>query len=113
MIQTIRVADLTTRWGEIVQALRTGKQEFFLIEGQASAVIVDSDRYRQLVALAEREELRQRVLELPMAGSTSQADWDTGFVALEQVSTKFDGFSDDDLDALFSEVLAEVRTTGT
>ena len=35
--------------------------------------------------------------------------WDQGFAALENVSEKFAGLSDDDLDALFGEVLTEVR----
>ncbi|HSN77467.1 MAG TPA: hypothetical protein VL334_20540 [Anaerolineae bacterium] len=35
--------------------------------------------------------------------------WDQGFTALEDVSEKFAGLSDDDLDALFGEVLTEVR----
>ena len=46
------------------------------------------------------------------AGSISQADWNKGFAALEQISEKFDGWTDDDLDALFGEVLAEVHKTG-
>lgn len=35
--------------------------------------------------------------------------WDQGFATLENVSEKFAGLSDDDLDALFGEVLTEVR----
>jgi hypothetical protein len=109
MIQTIPVADVPVRWSEIARALRSGKQEFLLVEGQTSAVIVDPDRYRRLVASAEREERRRRTLDLPMPGAASPAAWDQGFAALEGVSEKFAGLSDDDLDALFGEVLTEVR----
>ncbi|MBM4461426.1 MAG: hypothetical protein FJ011_27325 [Chloroflexi bacterium] len=114
MLETIRVADLPARWAEIATTLRSGEHEFAVTEGrQVRAVIVDPARYRRLVALAEREERRRRALALPLTAATSQADWDAGFAALERVSEKFAGVSDDDLDTLFGEVLAEVRTTGT
>jgi O-succinylbenzoate synthase len=112
MLETIRIADLPTRWAEISTALRSGEREFAVTEGrQVRAVIVDPVRYRRLTALAEREERRRRALALPTA-ATSQADWDAGFATLERVSEKFTGVSDDDLDTLFGEALAEVRTTG-
>jgi hypothetical protein len=46
-----------------------------------------------------------------LTAATSQATWDAGFAALERISEKFSTLSDDDLDALFGEVLAEVRGT--
>jgi hypothetical protein len=47
-----------------------------------------------------------------MPGVASPPAWDQGFAALEDVSEKFVGLSDDDLDALFGEVLIEVRASG-
>ncbi len=110
MIETIRVADLADRWPEIASALRSGKQEFMLIDGQTTALIVDSERYHHLAVLAKREERRRRILSLPFAGATPETSWDEGFVTLERVSEKFAGLSDDDLDVLFGEALNEART---
>lgn len=109
MIETIRVADLADRWPEIASSLRSGKQKFMLIDGQTTAFIVDSERYQRLAEMAGREERRRRVLSLPLAGATSDSDWDEGFVTLERVSEKFAGLSDDDLDVLFGEALNEAR----
>jgi hypothetical protein len=109
MIETIPVADVLVRWSEMALALRSGKQEFLLVEGQTSAVIVDPDRYRRLVAAAEREERRRRTLDLAMPAAASPTAWGQGFAALEDVREKFAGLSDDDLDALFGEVSTEVR----
>lgn len=111
MIQTIPVADILVRWSEIALALRSGKQEFLLVEGQTSAVIVAPDRYRRLVAAAEREERRRRTLGLPLPAAASPTAWGQGFAALEAISEKFAGLSDDDLDALFGEALTEMRAT--
>ncbi len=112
MLETIRIADLPTRWAEISTALRSGEHEFAVTEGrQVCAIIMDLARYRRLAALAEREERRRRALALPTA-ATSPADGDAGFAALERISEKFAGASDDDLDTLFGEVLAEVRAPG-
>jgi hypothetical protein len=114
MPEIIRVADLPARWAEISTVLRSGEHEFVITEGQqVRAVIVDPVRYRRLVALAEREDRRRRALALPLTAEASQAAWDAGFAALDRVSEKFAGVSDDDLDKLFGEVLAEVRATGT
>lgn len=114
MLETIRITDLAVRWAEISTALGSGEHEFAITEGpQIRAVIVDPARYSRLVTLAEREEHRRRALALPLTAATLQADWNAGFTTLERVSEKFAGVSDDDLDTLFSEVLAEVRATAT
>ena len=112
MPEIIRISEVPTRWTAISAALRAGEHEFMIGEGRlVEAVIVSPARYRRLVALARREERRRRVLALPLTAATSQATWDAGFATLERISEKFTGLSDDDLDALFGEVLAEVRGT--
>jgi hypothetical protein len=112
MSETIRISDVPARWADISAALRAGKHEFMIGDGrQVEAVIVSPTWYRRLVALARREERRRRTLALPLTAATSQATWDAGFAALERISEKFSTLSDDDLDALFGEVLAEVRGT--
>ncbi|MCX6030211.1 MAG: hypothetical protein NT169_13065 [Chloroflexi bacterium] len=108
MPETIRSSDVLARWTDIAAALRAGKHEFMIGDGrQVEAVIVSPTWYRRLVALTKREERRRRALALPLAAATFQADWDAGFTSLERISAKFVGLTDDDLDALFSEVLAE------
>lgn len=109
MTETIRVADLADRWTEITMALRSGQREFMVIDGQTTTLIVDAERYHRLIELAGREERRRQVLSLPLAGATSEIGWDGGFGALERVSEKFAGLSDDDLDLLFSEAVDIVR----
>jgi len=110
MPETIRISEVPARWADISAALRAGKHEFMVGEGRlVEAVIVSPAWYSRLVALARREEHRRRVLALPLTAATSQVSWDAGFATLERISEKFTGLSDDDLDALFSEALAEVR----
>ncbi|PKO21976.1 MAG: hypothetical protein CVU38_11905 [Chloroflexi bacterium HGW-Chloroflexi-1] len=110
MPETIRISEMPTRWTDISTALRAGKHEFMIGEGRlVEAVIVSPAWYRRLLALARQEERRRHVLALPLPAATSQATWNAGFATLERISEKFSGLSDDDLDALFSEVLAEVR----
>jgi hypothetical protein len=110
MPETIRISDVPARWTDIAARLRAGKHEFMIGDGrQVEAVIVSPAWYRSLVALARREERRRRTLALPLTAATSQATWDAGFAPLERISEKFVGLSDDDLDALFDEALAEVR----
>jgi hypothetical protein len=105
MPETIRISDVPARWTDISAALRAGQHEFMISDGQQiEAVIVNPVWYRRLVALARREERRRRALALPLAAATSQVTWDAGFAALERISEKFN-----DLDALFGEVLVEVR----
>jgi hypothetical protein len=45
--------------------------------------------------------VREMIQTIPVADV-----WDQGFAALENVSEKFAGLSDDDLDALFGEALS-------
>lgn len=54
--------------------------------------------------LKSQNGVREMIQTIPVADV-----WDQGFAALENVSEKFAGLSDDDLDALFGEVLTEVR----
>lgn len=109
MIETIRVIDLAERWPEIARALRSGKREFMVIDGQTTALLVDSKRYHHLIEIAGREERRHRLLNLPLADASSETSWDEGFVTLDLVSEKFAGLSDDELDLLFGEALSKQR----
>ncbi len=109
MPETIRMSNVLTRWTDISAGLRAGKHEFMIGDDrQVEAVIVSPARYRFLVALADREERRRRALALPLTAAASQATWDAGFATLERISERFSCLSDGDLDALFSEALAEV-----
>ena len=102
MTETIVAADVPTRWPDILAALRGGGHEFLITDGaQVKAVIMDSARYRRLVALAMREERRQRALALPLAAAESPDVWEAGFETLERISARFAGLSDEELDALF------------
>lgn len=80
-----------------------------VIDGQTTALLVDAERYHRLIEIAGREERRQRLLNLPLAGASSATHWDEGLATLERVSEKFAGLSDDDLDELFGEALTETR----
>jgi hypothetical protein len=70
---------------------------------------MDHARYRRLVALATREEHRQRAQALPLTAAESPDAWDEGFETLESISNKFADLSDKELDTLFSTALNEIR----
>jgi hypothetical protein len=109
MSEIILVTDVPARWPDILTALRQGKHEFVVTDGeQVRAVIIDQARYRQLVATALREDRRQRALALPLAALPD--DWEAGFETLERVSAKFDGLSDKEMDSLFGLALDDVRS---
>jgi len=109
MIETIKASDLPTRWTEIFAALRAGVREYRIVEGQSSVMVIDSDRYQKLVDSSQREERRRRTLRIPLTGAESEQTWDDGFSALDRISQRFSGLSDDDLDDVFGEALANVR----
>ena len=50
-----------------------------------------------MVALAMREERRQRALALPLVVAESPVTWDAGFETLERISAKFADLSDEEM----------------
>ncbi len=110
MTESIVATDVPTRWPDILVALRAGEREFLVTDGQqVKAVIMAPVQYRRLIALALREERRQRALALPLAMAESPAAWDAGFETLERISSKFADLSDEEMDALFDTALGEIR----
>ncbi len=110
MSATIIAAEVPSRWADILAALRKGEQEYLIAEGrQIRAVIMDHAHYRRLVALALREQRRQRALALPLAAAESSSGWDNGFEVLDRISAKFSELSDEDLEALFGAALSEIH----
>ena len=110
MTDTIVAADVPARWPDILTALRAGEREFLITKDRkVQAVIIALAQYRRLVALALREERRQRALDLPLVACESPAAWDAGFETLERISSKFADLSDEEMDALFDTALGEIR----
>ncbi len=76
---------------------------------QVQAVIIDKVYYQQLIDLANREIHRQKALAMHVPVQTQEADFET----LEKLSQKFADLSDEGLDTLFGDTLAEVRATNS
>lgn len=113
MTDTIVAADVPARWPDILTALHAGEREFLVTKDQeVQAVIIAPAQYRRLVALALREERRQRALDLPLAAAESPAAWDGSFETLERISARFADLLNEDVDELFGAVLSEIQSAG-
>ena len=108
---TLKTTEVPHRRPDILANLSsTEHDEVVITDGQQiKAVLMNPIHYRYLMELAKRETQRQRAMTLPLTAQKSVAAWNAGFQTLERLSEKFSGVSDEEMDDLFGEVLAEVR----
>jgi hypothetical protein len=108
--ETIATTDVPTHWPEILTKLLEGEREFLVTEDQqVKAVIIDHTLYQKLKNRAAREVRRQQALSLPLMAADTTGTDESGFEILETISQKFSALSDEEIDILFSEILAEMR----
>ena len=108
---TLKTTEVQHRWPDILANLSPREHdEVVITDGQEiKAVLMNPVYYRYLMQLVKRELQRQGTMALPLTAKKSMATWNAGFEILEHLSEKFTGVSDEEMDDLFGEVLAEVR----
>jgi hypothetical protein len=72
---------------------------------------LDLDEYSRLSELDEREKRHLQTLALPIEAAVTPESWQASFDALARIREKATYLTDDELDVLANEVLAEIRSS--
>lgn len=109
---TVTVGEARRRLPELLELARQTRRPFVIVKaGQPQGVVLGLDEYFRLQALDQREQRRQRVLARPPEAAASPKDWQAAFDTLACIRDKAAPLSDDELDALAADALAEIRAS--
>ncbi len=109
-IGTVTATETRKQLPKILERARLTRQHFVIVKrGQEQGVILGLDEYCRLKALDEREQRRRRALAIPIEAARSVESWQASFESLERIREKAAYLSDDELDVLVTEALAQVR----
>ncbi len=107
---TLTLTETRAQLPKILERARLTRQHFVIVKrGQEQGVILGLDEYRRLKELDERERRRRQALAIPIEAARSAEAWQASFESLERIREKATYLSDDEMDALVTEALAQVR----
>jgi prevent-host-death family protein len=107
---TISTSDVRTHLSAVLERVRRTRAPLVIVKrGQEQGVLLGLDEYRRLNELDEREKRRRQTLSHPIEANSTAESWQASFDTLTRIRENAAYLSDDELDALVNETLAEVR----
>lgn len=109
---TVSTSDMRAHLSAVLERLRRTRAHLVIVKrGQEQGVLLGLDEYQRLSELDAREKRHRQTLSLSIEANSTPESWQASFDALTRIREKATYLSDDELDALVNEVLAEVRSS--